>query len=340
MLLVDEDASEPPPPRAGGAGGGGGGGGGWRAWAASLVPAAGNLAIQYNFSSLSLAVAILTASPASGGGGVAEPDFAKFTLLGTVFAGAMAGMVGLGAVGDALGRRTGMVATLALVVAGAAGQAALPWGPPGALFGVLAACRFILGVGVGGIYPMAAASAHESAASGGASARSAAAAVGWAFFWQSVGALLPSLVALALLQAPPAPPGDGAWQARLLLGLGAVAAAVPLIATLAAPAPAAAHAVVAGINADGGGKTPKAPLSRAQTWALVGTTSTWLIFDISWWVQGCLAERGAADPARAHALPPPRAPPASPPPCTRARAATAPTSSPRPSWATFLAPSR
>jgi PHS family inorganic phosphate transporter-like MFS transporter len=203
----------------------------------------------------------------------------------------MVGMIGIGALGDALGRRLGMATTLALVVGSALGSAVLPWGDGDTLFGVLAACRFLLGVGVGGIYPMAAASAHEGAASGGASARGASAAVGYAFFWQSVGALAPSLAAMLLLLAP-AGPGVSSWQFRLLLGAGALFAAVPLVATLREPPEAAA---AAGGGGGGGGGAPPglinagklgggaggAPTSRAHAVALAGTTSTWLLFDVA-----------------------------------------------------------
>jgi PHS family inorganic phosphate transporter-like MFS transporter len=263
---------------------------GWRrggSCCSLFVPSAGNFAIQWNFSSLSIAVAIMTASS----GGYTEPSWAKYALLGTVFAGAMAGMIGMGALGDALGRRLGMATTLSLVVAGALGSALLPWGDGDELFGVLAACRFVLGAGVGGIYPMAAASAHEGASSGGANARAASAAVGFAFFWQSVGALAPSLVALLMLWAALPGPGVASWQFRVLLGAGALFAAVPLIATLREAPDAApgggggAGGGRLGINAAGKAAAAAAaappPISRAQALALAGTTSTWLLFDIS-----------------------------------------------------------
>ena len=129
-----------------------------------FVPSAGNFAIQWNFAVLSIVVAIMTARS----GGYTEPHWAKYTLLGTVFAGAMVGMISMGALGDALGRRLGMATTLSLVVAGALGSALLPWGDGDELFGVLAACRFVLGVGVGGIYPMSAAIAAASKRRAGA----------------------------------------------------------------------------------------------------------------------------------------------------------------------------
>jgi len=198
-----------------------------------LVASIGNLGIQFNFSCLGIAVAFMTAS----GGTVIpsdntdpplvadypEPHWATFVIMGVVFAGAAVGMVLMGWIGDVVGRRAGMLLTLSLVVAGALASALATWGEPPLLYGILAFSRFVLGVGVGGIYPMAAATAHEGAAAG----EHAETKVGWAFWWQSLGALLPYVVAILLLQLP-----RHAWttsvQFRLILGLGAAVAAVPL----------------------------------------------------------------------------------------------------------------
>ena len=257
-------------------------------WCSLFVPSAGNFAIQWNFSALSIALAIMTAREGvvvKSGGDYTEPPWAKYALLGTVFAGAMVGMIGIGVLGDILGRRLGMAATLSLVIAGALGSAVLPWGDGDELFGILAACRFLLGVGVGGIYPMAAASAHEGASSKGASSRVASAAVGYAFFWQSVGQLSPSLVALLLLLAPSGP-GVSSWQFRVLLGAGAIFAALPLVATLRSDsAPTVFEGKQGALNSSAVGATGKAAssfmINRSQALALLGTTSTWLLFDIA-----------------------------------------------------------
>jgi MFS family permease len=65
------------------------------------------------------------------------------------------GMIGMGFLGDLLGRRAGMMATLSLVVVGALGRGRAPWlDSPGAsddsaVYVVLSVFRFVLGAGVG-----------------------------------------------------------------------------------------------------------------------------------------------------------------------------------------------
>lgn len=113
---------------------------------------------------------------------------------------------------------------------------------------------------VGGIYPMAAATAHE----GAGEEEHADTRVGWAFWWQSFGALVPYLVALPLLQLPRATWASSV-QFRLIMGLGALVAAVPLvmsIRSITGGAPAAASSGSAATSP----KVPKTelvPQSRA-----------------------------------------------------------------------------
>lgn len=190
-----------------------------------------------NLSCLAIAVECLTApallpnAPPS----LVEPAWAKHALLGVAFAGAMAGMVAMGYIGDRIGRRRGMIMTLAFVVSGALGAALLTWGDADTFFGMLCAWRLVLGFGVGGIYPMAAATAQESDGPGDTedakSLAQAAVRVGWVFFWQAPGAALPYVLAVCLtFLAPPGVAWAGGAEFRLVVGFGAAIAAVPLVA--------------------------------------------------------------------------------------------------------------
>ena len=148
-----------------------------------FVPAISNLSIQYNFADLSPALVIMTSCAGltcavGQGGDYPEPSWAKYVITPVVFVGSMAGMIGLGFLADVLGRKLGMVVTLSLVVIGALLSAFIPWGSAEAVYSLILISRFILGVGVGGIYPMAAAAAHE----GTHSHSSAESAVGWTFW--------------------------------------------------------------------------------------------------------------------------------------------------------------
>jgi PHS family inorganic phosphate transporter-like MFS transporter len=118
----------------------------------------------------------------------------------------------MGYVGDCVGRSRAMVLTLCFTVFGAFCSAVLPWGSPDFVYTVLAACRFILGVGIGGVYPLSAVKAAE----GGAGALSRGNRVAWAFFWQAPGQILPNLVCALLVVLNLGPQ----VTFRLLLGLG------------------------------------------------------------------------------------------------------------------------
>jgi MFS family permease len=215
-------------------------------------PALGNFSIQYNLSCAGIAVAIMKScsdnvgGDCKGGGDFPEPTWAKYVLMGTVFAGAVVGMLTMGYLGDALGRRKALALTLSLTVLGSLGSAILPWGSAEVVYGIIAACRFVLGVGVGGIYPLSATSCAESSKDDGHQSKR----VGWAFFWQVPGAMTPYLVALALFAihgdaSSTAQGGEGgvvvsffggitSMQFRFIMGLGALPAAINLWLTMRA----------------------------------------------------------------------------------------------------------
>lgn len=140
-------------------------------------PALGNFSIQYNLSCAGIAVAIMRSCSddigknCKGGGDYPEPTWAKYLLMGTVFAGAVVGMLTMGYLGDAMGRRKALALTLSLTVLGSLGSAILPWGSAEVVYSIIAACRFVLGVGVGGIYPLSATSCAESSKNDGHAAR-------------------------------------------------------------------------------------------------------------------------------------------------------------------------
>jgi MFS family permease len=221
----------------------------------SWVPAMGNFSVQFNLQVASAAITLLQTyrdAAVKKGSGVhadfAEPAWASSVLKGIVFAGAFVGMIGMGFLGDLLGRRMGMMATLALVVVGALGSAVAPWleapgsSDPEAVYAWLTAFRFVLGAGVGGIYPMAAAMAAEAKAAvedENGEDMEALLRSSWAFFWQSVGACIPYLLALVLIVAVPPSATQTSAQVTALFVLGALPAALVLGLTYQSTAAAA-----------------------------------------------------------------------------------------------------
>ena len=158
----------------------------------NFVPALSNFSIQYNLSAASIALPFMQSHPH-----FTPPDWVHYVVFGATFLGAVIGMVFMGYLGDLLGLKRAMVVTMAIQVIGALGCALFTFGSAQQIYAIFCACRLLLGIGVGGMYPLSAShSAEGSSDSGGAASR-----VGWAFFWQTPGSMAPYAVALLMLWA-------------------------------------------------------------------------------------------------------------------------------------------
>ena len=136
----------------------------------------------------------------------------------------------------AIGRRPAMILTLSLVCIGAAGSTAMFGNSPTFIYAWYTFFHFLCGVGIGGIYPLAAVFAAEASTEAeeqqSAEERRLATTkrVGWSFFFQQPGALAPYIMALILLAAI----GENhlLLQARIVLGIGIIPATIPIVLTL------------------------------------------------------------------------------------------------------------
>ena len=137
------------------------------------------------------------------------------------------GMLGMGYMGDAVGRRPAMVATLSVMAAGSLLSGLAPWGSDTAVWALLCASRFLIGIGAGGVYPLSAAKAVED--SGGDTGAKAQAA-GWNLFWRNPAVLWVYLFGYILVlgigagaefdmgQQAYNPSWDAAWRIHLAFG--------------------------------------------------------------------------------------------------------------------------
>jgi PHS family inorganic phosphate transporter-like MFS transporter len=145
------------------------------------------------------------------------------------------GQLLFGYVGDWLGRNKAMFLTNFFCVLGAAGSAIFTSGRDVQLYMSIVFWRFLLGMGVGGVYPLSATSAAESTSGGNNAVVNSATLlarrtrVSWAFFWQVPGSTLPFFVAFLLAKWFP---DDVDTQWRLTLGLGAIPAAAVMFHSL------------------------------------------------------------------------------------------------------------
>jgi MFS transporter, PHS family, inorganic phosphate transporter len=245
----------------------------------NFIGAMGNFSVQYNMQCLSAALAIMKthADSSSGPADYPEPAWAVKSLLAMVFTGSVVGMFTMGYIGDLLGRRIGMILTLSFVVVGSLGTALGAWGEPDSVYAVITFCRFLIGIGVGGIYPMAAATAAEGSSKGEHDGER----VGWAFFWQAPGQMAPYVVAYFLTFMPADTPNLTSVQFRILLALGAVPASIVWLASFYSAKDAPAKAEV--------GDAPKeSPLAIARRHpeyfrTLIGTGGTWFLYDVAYY---------------------------------------------------------
>ena len=104
------------------------------------------------------------------------------TATATVFAGAIFGQLIMGYAGDILGRNKAMTLTLSLAAVSALLSSVVPTGSATVVYIVIIVFRFMLGVGLGGVYPLSATKAAEDGGDehGNVDTRSAS----LAFFWQ------------------------------------------------------------------------------------------------------------------------------------------------------------
>eukprot|EP00756_Hemistasia_phaeocysticola_P010580 Hpha_TRINITY_DN15029_c5_g5::TRINITY_DN15029_c5_g5_i2::g.125575::m.125575/K08176/PHO84; MFS transporter, PHS family, inorganic phosphate transporter len=289
-----------------------------QAGGSTLVGKIGNFSVQYNLGAASIALSFMQSrddhvlgSDSGSKADFPEPGWVKYTLLGMVFAGAVVGMLFLGRLGDPemLGRHKALVLTLSFVVIGSLGSAVAPWGSMDCIYAIICGFRFLVGVGVGGIYPLSAshsAEAHEKEEGGEDIFTLApeeeerlerrlraetAGHVGWAFFWQVPGQMSPYVVALILLGIHEAvgPSFSVACQWRILLGLGAVPAGVVMLLTIRELREATDP------DLPGGGLPVERSTTsvwhtarRSPAWpeirlALIGACGTWFLYDIAFY---------------------------------------------------------
>ena len=105
------------------------------------------------------------------------------------FPGAIVGQISMGYIGDLISRTRALFFTLLLASFGALGSALLSIGNSDTIYGIIILFRFILGIGVGGVYPLSATKAAEDGARPGNKVNSRESAK--SFFWQSPGAMTP-----------------------------------------------------------------------------------------------------------------------------------------------------
>jgi MFS family permease len=188
------------------------------------------------------------------------------TMLAAAFLGAMV----FGRYADVVGRKRVYWLVAVIMIAGALGSAL------SGSFWVLIGFRFLLGIGVGGDYPVSAVMVSEYA-----NRKDRGKLVGMVFGTQALGLIIGPLIALALLGSGAS--NDTAW--RVLLALGAVPAAAVIYLRCRMPESPRYRVQVAG-RADR--PHPRAGLrdfltSRRWLITLAGTAGCWFLLDYAYY---------------------------------------------------------
>ena len=168
----------------------------------------------------------------------------------TMLAAACLGGFASGRYADKVGRKRVYWLVAAIMIAGALGSALSQ------LFWMLIAFRFLLGVGVGGDYPVSAVMVSEYA-----NRKDRGKLVGMVFGTQALGLVIGPLIALALLGSGAA--DDVVW--RVLLGLGALPAGAVIYLRCRMPESPRYQAQVLGQAAKAAAIVPGAPTGGAVT---------------------------------------------------------------------------
>eukprot|EP00928_Gymnodinium_smaydae_P005066 TRINITY_DN11747_c0_g1_i1.p1 TRINITY_DN11747_c0_g1~~TRINITY_DN11747_c0_g1_i1.p1 ORF type:complete len:484 (+),score=116.61 TRINITY_DN11747_c0_g1_i1:146-1597(+) len=244
--------------------------------------AVGLLADAYDLFAIDLVVLLLELHYGKGFVGISE----KSLLVGAMLGGVIIGQLFFGRVADVCGRFYASLLTASLTIVGALLCALAGWSDPARLCTQLAAARFLLGLGVGGEYPVSATISCE--AGGGASKRGKQ--MIWMISTQGWGMLLSASMAILFVSVGISL--DTCW--RLLLAFGALPSTIAFVlrlqlrhevdASLNREAAALADTATAESSA---AALPSAPQPlRTYIPLLVGTAATWCLMNFTLYSMG------------------------------------------------------
>jgi len=250
-----------------------------------VIAGTGFLADAYDLFVIDLVISILHRLHPDGIGATDKSFIASSTLIGAV-----TGQLLFGCLGDWLGRKWTFLVTCFLIVFGALASACVVWTEgPISLVVQLAICRFLLGVGVGGEYPLAATIAAESS-----DKATRGQLIATVFSMQGWGMLLSCIFTLLFLAC--GMPLEIIW--RVLLALGAVPSAAVIYLRAKMEETEMFQKSQEGHLEDSSTRSSFANHAQ-RTWKmikqfwhpLVGTTMTWLLLDVTFYGMGSFKSR-------------------------------------------------
>jgi len=244
-----------------------------------IIAAFSNLSTAYNLVNINLAHVCMENQYCGG-----DNCKASVTTAGTAcLVGAILGQLSFGYIGDCLGRPRALQLTMILSILGALASAfavPLDGNDPSSIFVFVSITRFFMGVGVGGVYPLAATIAAETSTDSNRGKE-----VSLVFSMQGVGTLMVPLVGMVFLgifgtyedrhSAGTNFVGIG-W--RFILGVGAVPGLILM------PFKATSGNAASETGAPSRSVSLIQVLRNARYWpSIIGCAGGWLLFDITFY---------------------------------------------------------
>lgn len=182
-----------------------------------------NFSTQYNYQCVAVALLIMSQSVCTDNilncNKGMQAEWVQGTSTAGIFIGSIVGQLSLGFLGDLFSRNAALSWTMFIALTSSIITAAVSLGSPESIYAVIVTFRFLLGVGLGGVYPLSATKASEDAsASRDADKQLNSEASSWAYFWQLPGFFFPWLLGYIFSYCDLSQ--ETQW--RLILGIGAV----------------------------------------------------------------------------------------------------------------------
>jgi MFS transporter, PHS family, inorganic phosphate transporter len=188
----------------------------------TFITSMANFSVQYNFACISVVLILMSQSVCTTDDGDCrdgtQADWVEGSASAAVFVGAVCGEIGFGFLGDYLTRSDAMLFAMSLALFGTIISAFFSLGSPASIYSVIIVFRFVMGIGLGGIFPLSATKASEDSSHSSGKVNSEASS--WSFFWQLPALLLPWLIALGVTSDSSTLSTQSKW--RFILGFGMV----------------------------------------------------------------------------------------------------------------------
>jgi PHS family inorganic phosphate transporter-like MFS transporter len=186
----------------------------------TLITSFANFTVQYNFSCISLALIMMSQKECTSDDGNCaigeQADWVEGASEAGIFVGAVIGEIYFGYLGDYFGRSEAMILAMSIAFVSIFISAFFSLGTSETVYAVLILFRFVAGIGLGGMFPLAATKASEDASQHAGKVNSKASS--WSFFWQLPALLMPYFLGIILTKSSLG--HNARW--RFILGFGLI----------------------------------------------------------------------------------------------------------------------